>query len=220
MLESCFRKNRRWTKDIVDYIAKNTQLTHDQIYKWNWDQNKKAEKNPMGTHIPSIDEFGGYCKFEQTAQEPIAQILDIDYNAKVAQLLNFDSPQSEKLDSELSDVDSVSYKRMKISDTLEKRVPPSSDTPLPTLEKVKTSDEEPKKLQNSRKESNMTDATDQQCEVPGLNKLSEGLIEDKPNQFFFDELYGKDYNFGRDLYNFDEPDFNSFNFYSDKVGSV
>ena len=60
LLEQCFAKDQEWTKETIQYILKNSQLTYDQIYKWGWDQKNKLEKNPTGKVIPSIDEFGGY----------------------------------------------------------------------------------------------------------------------------------------------------------------
>lgn len=68
----------------MEYLKANTQLSYTQIYKWGWDQKKKSEKS--GPAIPTIDEFGGYCKFDNKAA-PLTQVVDVDWNEKIRLLV-------------------------------------------------------------------------------------------------------------------------------------
>ena len=90
-------EDQEWTKDTVDYIQAHTQMSLTQIYKWGWDQKKKVKKNPMGLHVPTIDEFGGYSKFDdKDDSKKITKVLEIDWNEKI-RLLDLDCQREEKL---------------------------------------------------------------------------------------------------------------------------
>lgn len=80
-------QDEEWTRETVDYIRANSGLSLTQIYKWGWDQKKKVLKNPNGKPVASIDEFGGYSKFDTNYEaKKITKLLDIDWNEKIRQL--------------------------------------------------------------------------------------------------------------------------------------
>lgn len=54
------------------------------------------EKNPSAKKVPTIDEFGGYCKFEASQKQSISKVLDIDWNEKI-RLLDLECEREEKL---------------------------------------------------------------------------------------------------------------------------
>ena len=81
-MEKCFTNDPEWSQKTVDYIKSNSQLNYTQIYKWGWDQKKKVEKNPNSKPVPTIDEFGGYWKFE-SAKIQLEKLCDEDLNEKV-----------------------------------------------------------------------------------------------------------------------------------------
>ena len=60
-------------------------LEYVQIYKWGWDQKKKLQKNPNLKRAPTIDEFGGYWKYENSDANLLALWAE-DLNAKIALL--------------------------------------------------------------------------------------------------------------------------------------
>lgn len=96
LLEKCFEEDEDFHQETVDYLLKNTHLTKVQIYKWGWDQKKKSLKNPQGKRIPSIDEFGGYCKFDQKQDSAkLTKVVDIDWNEQI-RLLDLDWAREEK----------------------------------------------------------------------------------------------------------------------------
>ena len=82
-MERCFYSDPEWSNETVEYIKTNSQLNYVQIYKWGWDQKKKVESNPNALKVPTIDEFGGYCKFSSNDSQPLDKLIDNDLNAKV-----------------------------------------------------------------------------------------------------------------------------------------
>ena len=78
----------------MEFLKANTQLSYTQIYKWGWDQKKKVERNPNAKKVPTIDEFGGYCKFEASQKQSISKVLDIDWNEKI-RLLDLECEREE-----------------------------------------------------------------------------------------------------------------------------
>ena len=69
-------------KKLLIILNKNSLLNYVQIYKWGWDQKKKVEKNPNLKRVPTIDEFGGYWKFNNSST-PLDKVNTIDYNEKI-----------------------------------------------------------------------------------------------------------------------------------------
>lgn len=69
----------------MDFIKDNSNLEYVQIYKWGWDQKKKVKKNPNLKRVPTIDEFGGYCKYDNSDAHLLA-LWDEDLNHKIALL--------------------------------------------------------------------------------------------------------------------------------------
>lgn len=91
-----FKKNPRWDKETVDKAAKKSGLSRAQVYKWGWDRKKKTTPDEEGFIKPSKDEFGGYSKHDFVeADDPIADLLDIDLNHEIQKLaLGLDSSQT------------------------------------------------------------------------------------------------------------------------------
>lgn len=133
----------------------NTQLSYTQIYKWGWDQKKKVEKNPHARKIPTIDEFGGYCKFENTSNESLSKVLDIDWNEKIRQL-DLECEQEEKLLKKNQSKENK-YKRAKTEDSSEVvEVKPKEFIEIPDDDSFSTP---PKKTKRQRYSSDLTNAT-------------------------------------------------------------
>lgn len=85
LLERAFAKDPEWTEKTVTFVVENTGLDSTQIYKWGWDQKKKIKKNPNLKIVPTIDEFGGYCKYNHSDANLLA-LCDEDLNHKIALL--------------------------------------------------------------------------------------------------------------------------------------
>ena len=159
MLESCFAKDPEWTQETVEYVKLHTQLNYVQIYKWGWDQKKKVEKNPKALKIPTIDEFGGYCKFSQDNKTPLDKLLDVDWNEKI-RLLDL---ECEKEHGPVSDFEpnEVYAKRQKLEDS-EDVVKNSSPPAVKLLVEVSEEDSQsppPKKTKRERYTSDITNAS-------------------------------------------------------------
>jgi len=45
--------------------------------------------------VPTIDEFGGYCKFDGPAKQPISTVVEVDWNEKI-RLLDLECEREEK----------------------------------------------------------------------------------------------------------------------------
>jgi hypothetical protein len=89
-----FKKNPRWDRYTVEKASKESGLSRAQVYKWGWDR-KKKDLPEEGFMKPSKDEFGGYSKHDFVeANDPIADLLDIDLNEQIKQL-ELDSFPSE-----------------------------------------------------------------------------------------------------------------------------
>lgn len=100
-------------------MLQNTLLTKVQIYKWGWDQKKKSKKNPQGKRIPSIDEFGGYCKFDQREESPkLTKIVDIDWNEQI-RLLDLDCAKEEKINH--AKPESIVKKELQIQNSVKEK---------------------------------------------------------------------------------------------------
>ncbi|CAI2359212.1 unnamed protein product [Moneuplotes crassus] len=97
LLERAFFKDPEWTQITVDFIKKHSMLEYVQIYKWGWDQKKKIKRNPNLKRVPTIDEFGGYCKYDNSDLNLLSLCGGEDLNHKVALL----DQESEKLDGPL-----------------------------------------------------------------------------------------------------------------------
>lgn len=81
-----FKKNPRWDRYTVEKASKESGLSRAQVYKWGWDR-KKKDFPEEGFMKPSKDEFGGYSKHDFVeANDPIADLLDIDLNEQIRQL--------------------------------------------------------------------------------------------------------------------------------------
>jgi hypothetical protein len=50
-----FDKNPVWTKERLFELSELTGLSEAQIYKWGWDQRKKAESEPLNIEPPVIE---------------------------------------------------------------------------------------------------------------------------------------------------------------------
>lgn len=160
LLERCFAKDQDWNRDTVEFLKTNTQLSYTQIYKWGWDQKKKVEKNPNAKKIPTIDEFGGYCKFDQASNVPLDKVLDIDWNEQI-RLLDLDCEREEQLKQRNTEPKEKVYKRVKTEDSHEPIKIKNEDVyPEPLV----LSDDDsfctpPKKVKRQRYCSDATNAT-------------------------------------------------------------
>jgi hypothetical protein len=159
MLESCFAKDPEWTQETVEYVKLHTQLNYVQIYKWGWDQKKKVEKNPEAMKIPTIDEFGGYCKFSQDNKTPLDKLLEVDWNEKI-RLLDL---ECEKEHGPVSDFEpnEVYAKRQKLEDSevvVKKSSPPAVNLLVEVSEEDSLSPP-PKKTKRERYTSDITNAS-------------------------------------------------------------
>lgn len=182
MLESCFARDPEWTQDTVEYVKTNTQLNYVQIYKWGWDQKKKVEKNPSALKVPTIDEFGGYCKFSNDGQAPLDRIIEVDWNEKI-RLLDL---ECERQTGPLPDFkqNEVSHKRRKIAEP-EIKVLNESKQAVNLLVDVSEMDSlspPPKKTKRERYTSDITNASGS---TPDSKK--EGFEPNLVPAFDFDE---------------------------------
>ena len=143
----------------MEFLKANTQLSYTQIYKWGWDQKKKVERNPNAKKVPTIDEFGGYCKFEASQKQSISKVLDIDWNEKI-RLLDLEC-EREEMQMKAGSV-SRPVKRVKTHEITEKVV--HSDQKAVELQPLEFVEEEsmctpPKKPKRQRYCSDATNAT-------------------------------------------------------------
>ena len=51
VLQNEFIKERNWSKQKIQYLAKMLGLTEGQVYKWNWDQKLSEKKYINETFI-------------------------------------------------------------------------------------------------------------------------------------------------------------------------
>lgn len=200
-----FLQDQEWTKETVDFIQANSQLTLTQIYKWGWDQKKKVLKNPQGIQVPTIDEFGGYSKFdEQDDAIKITKVLDIDWNEKI-RLLDLDWEREEKLKISASEP-KVHIPVSKAEKSQENCDQNAADSQKPALN-AKSFSTPLKKPKRDRYSSDITNVT-----VSGKNlsptKKSEAKLQNMYVAPFFEEDIEKDYsfeNFKFDNYDSFEP---------------
>lgn len=186
-MERCFAKDEEWTRETVEFLKANTQLSYTQIYKWGWDQKKKVEKNPHARRIPTIDEFGGYCKFENNSNESLSKVLDIDWNEKIRQL-DLECEQEERLLKQNQPKENKN-KRVKTEDSSEVvEIKPKEVSPqlieIPDDDSFSTP---PKKTKRQRYSSDLTIATKS---APKKQEFLEMPI----NPFLHEDLHS-DYNF-------------------------
>lgn len=208
LLEQCFANDNEWTRETVEFLKSNTHLSYTQIYKWGWDQKKKVEKNPRAKRIPTIDEFGGYCKFDSAQVTPITKVLDVDWNEKIRVLLQ----DIDNEDNRGSEPKENAYKRVKTGDS------PSEESvvekkPL-IMTKIEIPDDEsnstpPVKAKRQRYASDLTNATRKASVEPKV--VNNPYVED---EFNFDPSF--EY-FQEDAFNF-EP--NSFKLGHIKVRQI
>lgn len=158
------------------------------------------EKNPSASNIPTIDEFGGYCKFSKPSEVPLDKVIEIDWNEKI-RLLVLDCEREELLKEQTEPKEKV-HKRRKTEDSQELEVNHEAPEPL-----VLSDDDSfctpPKKTKRQRYCSDATNAT-----RSGLKKF-EGPQDLSINPFLQDDVKSdydfEDYHFASPLHFASEP---------------
>lgn len=56
-LKSEFKRNPNWTKRSMKKLAKDLNLTAAQVYKWHWDETKKADKKAKSQSTQNYKRF-------------------------------------------------------------------------------------------------------------------------------------------------------------------
>jgi hypothetical protein len=191
-----FLEDQEWTKDTVDFIKINSHMSLTQIYKWGWDQKKKVKNNPEGIMVPSIDEFGGYSKFEDNDEsKKITKVLDIDWNEKI-RLLDLDCENEEKRKLSCPEPKVYDYSNHGICDV---------QAPIDTKNsaKVDTFSTPHKTLKRERYSSDITNMTISGKNLSPAKKHETKYVNAYVTPFFEDEIE-KDYSF--ENYNFENYD--------------
>ena len=152
--------------------------------------------------VPTIDEFGGYCKFDNKDDKPITQVLDIDWNEKI-RLLDLDCEKEGLTLNSQSDSNCVNNKRQKIKEDENKNEEPKDFV----MKQIEIPDDDsystpPKKLKRQRYASDVTNATNS-----GKAQLS---LFDEKKYDDFDKLDRNVNPFQQD--NIDEYSFEDFDF--------
>ena len=190
----------------MEFIKINTQLSYTQIYKWGWDQKKKWEKNQNSLKIPTIDEFGGYCKFQKEDNKLLSNIAEIDWNKEVQDLdIECEKEETKLLKSQSELINKDIQFLPNQSSVILNPANAEFSTPL-------------KKLKRDRNFSSATNETNsQKLTRKDIDPILSSISSLKLNPFV-NELYFRDYTF--EAYNISNVDkfwYDSFDGFSEEV---
>jgi len=194
-------EDEEWGRETVEYLKNNTQLSYTQIYKWGWDQKKKVQNNPNGKMVPSIDEFGGYCKFDaESKNTKLTKVLDVDWNEKIRQL-DLECELEEKLRKTKSEPNPKNYNPIEMKNSYQENAQNTNEVVVKL--NINNDDDAfctpPKKTKRERYSSDITNATNS-----GRNLISNNIEDScKMNYYVTPFLEDLEKDFSFDNYHFE-----------------
>lgn len=154
-------------------------LEYVQIYKWGWDQKKKIKKNPNLKRVPTIDEFGGYWKYDNSDSNLLA-LWGEDLNLKIALL----DQECEKLYGPLPETTTPGKLTLKRRKTLDFENLDSNIQTQDFKESVQSNGDgfaaPSKKIKRERYCSDLTNVTRSPALTPSIHEMrSRAVLEEE-----------------------------------------